>query len=266
MGCGVCAISHVRSGCFPPAPLGTMALFFDPWRGRANQPFRTAHARCDALSHRSRRATSQSGSATRRSTARNAPTTRAHRRPCACPCNDPVEARHTHLAAAALRAKVPDVARRGLRPARLPSGALLDPARSRASADRSSEQPVDRVRHEKRRCADRQAGEPAVSAQRQSPRRSLPPAAAAYAARGKPRTALRVAQSPPPRRAAAQSIESSLRRGAGSGEFGALVRRLAQSPPRLRALRDAREVAIARTWLLQVGWRRHGLIDPADVP
>jgi len=28
---------------------------------------------------------------------------------------------------------------------------------------------------------------------------------------------------------------------------------------------DVREVAIARTWLLQVGWRRHGLIDPIDV-
>jgi len=26
------------------------------------------------------------------------------------------------------------------------------------------------------------------------------------------------------------------------------------------------EVASARTWLLKVGWRRHGLIDPADVP
>jgi REP element-mobilizing transposase RayT len=29
---------------------------------------------------------------------------------------------------------------------------------------------------------------------------------------------------------------------------------------------DHREVAPARTWLLQFGWRRHGLIDPADVP
>ena len=30
--------------------------------------------------------------------------------------------------------------------------------------------------------------------------------------------------------------------------------------------RDAREVARARTWLLIAGWRRHGLIDPAEVP
>ncbi len=29
---------------------------------------------------------------------------------------------------------------------------------------------------------------------------------------------------------------------------------------------DVREVATARTWLLQIGWRRHGLIHPADVP
>jgi REP-associated tyrosine transposase len=29
---------------------------------------------------------------------------------------------------------------------------------------------------------------------------------------------------------------------------------------------DQRSVASPRTWLLTVGWRRHGLIDPADVP
>ena len=26
------------------------------------------------------------------------------------------------------------------------------------------------------------------------------------------------------------------------------------------------EVARARTWLLRVGWRRHGLVDPSEVP
>ncbi len=30
--------------------------------------------------------------------------------------------------------------------------------------------------------------------------------------------------------------------------------------------RDPAPVARARTWLLAVGWRRHGLLDPADVP
>jgi hypothetical protein len=30
--------------------------------------------------------------------------------------------------------------------------------------------------------------------------------------------------------------------------------------------RDSPEVAPARTWLLAVGWRRHGLVDPAEVP
>ena len=29
---------------------------------------------------------------------------------------------------------------------------------------------------------------------------------------------------------------------------------------------NAPPVARARTWLLRVGWRRYGLIDPADVP
>jgi len=31
-------------------------------------------------------------------------------------------------------------------------------------------------------------------------------------------------------------------------------------------LSEQRPVARARTWLLAVGWKRHGLIDPADVP
>jgi hypothetical protein len=30
--------------------------------------------------------------------------------------------------------------------------------------------------------------------------------------------------------------------------------------------RKYREVAPPRTWLLSVGWRRHGLVDPAEVP
>jgi hypothetical protein len=28
----------------------------------------------------------------------------------------------------------------------------------------------------------------------------------------------------------------------------------------------APEVASPRTWMLRVGWRRHGLVDPAEVP
>jgi REP element-mobilizing transposase RayT len=35
--------------------------------------------------------------------------------------------------------------------------------------------------------------------------------------------------------------------------------------PRARSL-ERPPVARARTWLLSVGWRRHGLLDPADVP
>ena len=29
---------------------------------------------------------------------------------------------------------------------------------------------------------------------------------------------------------------------------------------------DEREVAAARTWLMRIGWRRHGLIHPAEIP
>ena len=42
-----------------------------------------------------------------------------------------------------------------------------------------------------------------------------------------------------------------------------------RSPPRPGKYADAQrrcEVAEARTWLLETGWRRIGLIDPAEVP
>ena len=39
--------------------------------------------------------------------------------------------------------------------------------------------------------------------------------------------------------------------------------RSATAPPNTH---DVREVAPAHTWLLHTGWRRHGLIDPAEVP
>ena len=44
-------------------------------------------------------------------------------------------------------------------------------------------------------------------------------------------------------------------------------RRAVPDATEVRATRIARRpVARARTWLLAVGWRRHGLLDPADVP
>ena len=234
----------------------------------SNRPTHATSTSTRALSHRSRRTAPRRRSAAWQTTAGHAPATRAHRCPCAGPCDDPVETRHTHLASAPLRAKVPFLLERGLRPARLPGGALLDPARSRAPADRSAEQPFDRLRDEECRCAHRQAGQPALSAQRQGSRWSLSPAAAAHAARGTPRTALRVTQSPAPRRAAAQtqslnrspSERNPIRRVQAAGSTAGA------SPPPLRTPTDVREVAPARTWLLQTGWRRHGLIDPAEVP
>jgi len=36
-----------------------------------------------------------------------------------------------------------------------------------------------------------------------------------------------------------------------------------QPPPELP---ESPEVAEPRTWLFSVGWRRHGLVDPAEVP
>lgn len=44
-----------------------------------------------------------------------------------------------------------------------------------------------------------------------------------------------------------------------------LVRRLARPPARSRR-RGPSCVSEARTWLLAMGWRRHGLIDPGEYP
>jgi REP element-mobilizing transposase RayT len=55
---------------------------------------------------------------------------------------------------------------------------------------------------------------------------------------------------------------------ASSGRwFDGWTRRVPETPDHVRAASHGRpSVARARTWLLRVGWRRHGLLDPADVP
>ena len=45
-----------------------------------------------------------------------------------------------------------------------------------------------------------------------------------------------------------------------------LVRGLVPGAPEHPAPREHPPVARAKTWLLNVGWRRHGLLDPAEVP
>src|SRR5688572_971937 len=64
------------------------------------------------------------------------------------------------------------------------------------------------------------------------------------------------------------------RRGRGGVSGSPCEREVAQS----RRARDSRELAndssgsskrflaSARTWLLSIGWRRHGLIDPGELP
>lgn len=45
-----------------------------------------------------------------------------------------------------------------------------------------------------------------------------------------------------------------------------LVKGMVPGAPEQAAPRERSPVARAKTWLLNVGWRRHGLLDPADVP
>ena len=39
-----------------------------------------------------------------------------------------------------------------------------------------------------------------------------------------------------------------------------------EAASRLQEAAGAPEVARPRTWLLRIGWRRHGLVDPSEVP
>ncbi|MGH7288504.1 MAG: hypothetical protein ACREI8_10855, partial [Myxococcota bacterium] len=39
-----------------------------------------------------------------------------------------------------------------------------------------------------------------------------------------------------------------------------------QAASRLPSASGTSEVARPRTWLLRMGWRRHGLVDPSEVP
>ena len=130
---------------------------------------------------------------------RHAPAARGHRRACARAYDDPLETRRTDAPSAAVRATVPLLLERSLRPPRLPCRALLDPTRSRASVDRSAKQLFDRLRNEECWRSNR---------------------------RGASSLALRAAQSRASRREAAtdsRSRQSTTR----SGQFRPLVRWLA---------------------------------------
>jgi len=50
---------------------------------------------------------------------------------------------------------------------------------------------------------------------------------------------------------------------ASSGRWFAGWKRKPRAPTQATPIRD---VASARTWLLRAGWRRHGLVDPAEIP
>ena len=217
---------HLRS--LPGIRTCAIALTFIHGAINQQEETRTTHPRCGAVSHGSWRTTSWRRSAAWHTATGHAPASRAHRCPCAGPCDDPLETWHPDLTPTPLRATVPLLLERSLHPARLPGGALLDPARSRASADRGAHQLLDRLWNEERRRPHRQTREPALRAQGQSARRPLPSTAAAHTARGTPCLALCAAESPASRRAAGQARASNRTPTSTtrSSQFRPLVRRL----------------------------------------
>ena len=83
-----------------------------------------------------------------------------------------------------------------------------------------------------------------------------------HAARGAERAGVRAAERA---QALAAALWGDTTGAARRSVVGAVDRRVAAGAERRsRARSGPREVA--RTWLLAAGWRRHGLIDPAEVP
>lgn len=70
------------------------------------------------------------------------------------------------------------------------------------------------------------------------------------------------------RRAAARAMDVVLDRASSARWFDGWKTGSGAAPsaPVSAAGRIKAPVARARTWLLSVGWRRHGLLDPAEVP
>ena len=176
--------------------------------------------------------------------------------------------------------------RRGGVPARVraegvPARPLLAPGRSRAPDRRGRRRRGARARDEVDRVEVRVRGESRARAraQREGARGPLSPRGAHLPAAGAERARLRAAQRAPARgeadRAAAEAGQareaararardrSPRRRGAGS-TAGGTDARVDRSPPRLLGTEPA--VAPPRTWFLRVGWRKHALIDPSEIP
>lgn len=69
------------------------------------------------------------------------------------------------------------------------------------------------------------------------------------------------------RHAAAVTARVRLDPGSSARWFDGWRRTVPETPEPQRSAPHARpSVAQPRTWLLRIGWRRHGLLDPADVP
>ena len=150
---------------------------------------------------------------------------------------------------------------------RLPRDALLAPGRPCASDRRSEGKGGARDRHEEHRGASGACRESGLRPDRPRARRALPPPPAAHSPRGSPRAGLRPAQrAPSPReapRGRARGHSAHLDGASSARWFDGWRPQVAN---RLQEARGSPEVARPRTWLLRIGWRRHGLVDPAEVP
>ena len=153
--------------------------------------------------------------------------------------------------------------RRGVRTRAIPSRSLLHPERSSACNRRSDERARSRERNEIDRFSAREGCEPSVPAARTGPRGSLPPPCLPNAARGTARDRVLPSEcASPPLAKMGRLLPPAAVDPASSGRFFSGWNRRFQPP----SSHHPPPVAPPHTWLLRVGWRRHGLLDPSEVP
>jgi hypothetical protein len=151
-----------------------------------------------------------------------------------------------------------------VRTGNVPARLRLAPGRPRTPDRRCQESRSIRARDEGARFTARQGREPRLSTLRARAHRSLPRALAWHAARS-PDACLRAPECAPAR---SESRADALSRVLGSipprpGWFTGRRRPVGEAGP---APASAMPVAVGRSWLLAVGRRRSGLLDPDAIP
>ena len=149
---------------------------------------------------------------------------------------------------------------------RVPGDPLFDPERPRALLGGGGRRQAPGERHEEPGGAFRALREPGVLPQGQGAGRPLPPRAQADADGGSSGAGVRSPERAQALPATSRRVPPVVLDGASSGLWFDGWKGRGPPPGRYADADRPPEVAAPRTWLLSKGWRRIGLVDPAEVP